>query len=303
MFSLISRASSCLLLWQLVLVHGFTAPKPSSQQQAIIGNLQRSRTGNSLTLLETKNSRRSYHILSVSSPSLPELSPFEDWCAREVEAWYQRAVSVKCPFFKRRFVDMLDGIDMVLRFLVIRHKSLDIFGPPPGHRSKFSCEEKTLGLTTSQLVEAIRRDWREETGKGYYITGNLNTTIFRDDCLFAGPDPDMPVQGLRKYLNAASQLFDRSKSCADLLSLDTSLDASGNTVVVARWRMNGVLRLPWKPTLPEWTGSTTYHFDNKGLIYLHEETWDMSVWQAFMKTFAPKISERIWPDPATPTCP
>ena len=78
---------------------------------------------------------------------------------------------------------------------------------------------------------------KEESGKGYYITGNLNATIFRDDCRFVGPDPDMPVQGLRKYLNAASQLFERSKSCAELLSLDVVSDDSSGDIVVVRWQM------------------------------------------------------------------
>jgi Uncharacterized conserved protein (DUF2358) len=227
---------------------------------------------------------------SSSSSSLLLLSPFEDWVAHEVEAWYQRAVLVKCPFFKRRFVDLLDGVDMILRFLVIRHKSLIVFGPPPGHRSKFATEDKASHLTLTERHQAISNDWKLETNKGYYITGQLNTTLFRDDCWFEGPDPDMPVRGLRKYVNAASQLFDRKKSQAVLLSLDIVNDQT----IVAQWRMNGVLRLPWKPNLPEWTGTTTYHLDEQGLIYRHEEDWDMSVWQAFMRTFAPEIAERLW---------
>ena len=175
---------------------------------------------------------------------------------------------------------------------------------------------KRKHLTLAELQEAIARDWKASSGhKGYYITGQLNTTIVRDDCLFDGPDPDMPVRGLRKYLGAASQLFDRKTSRAELLSLTTeyccdttvqqqqqqqnepSARCISNHVIVARWRMNGVLRLPWKPRLPEWTGTTTYHLDEDGLIYWHEEEWDMSVGQAFLKTFAPEVAERFWPTP------
>lgn len=291
------------LVWQLVLVRGLVAPG-TAERQGHFGSLQRDWNEDRVRMKLSRGSagmRQGQVVVKASSSSSvspdAQLSPLEDWCAREVEEWYQRAASVKCPFFKRRFVDLLDGIDMVLRFLVIRHKSLGIFGPPPGHRSKFLMEEKRMDLTVGQLSDAIRSDWKEKTGMGYYITGNLNTTIFRDDCLFAGPDPDMPVQGLRKYLNAASQLFDRSKSRAEMLSLEALSNDNGKDVVVVRWRMNGVLRLPWKPKLPEWTGSTTYHFDDNGLIFLHEENWDMSVWQAFMKTFAPEMAERIWPKP------
>ncbi|CAB9508488.1 Uncharacterized conserved protein (DUF2358) [Seminavis robusta] len=232
-------------------------------------------------------------LTSSSALQAASLSPLEDWCAHEVEAWYQKAVAVKCPFFKRRFVDLLDGVDMVLKFLVIRHKTL--FGPPPGHRSKFSSEDKMRHLTLEQRLAAIGADWKLDTHKGYYITGQLNTTLFRDDCWFDGPDPDMPVQGLRKYLNAASQLFDRRQSQAELLSLEIIDERT----ILAQWRMNGVLRLPWKPMLPEWTGSTTYHFDEEGLIYRHDEDWDMSVWQAFMKTFAPDMADKIWDEKET----
>jgi hypothetical protein len=42
--------------------------------------------------------------------------------------------------------------------------------------------------------------------------------------------------------------------------------------------------------------------DDDGLVYLHEETWDMSVWQAFMKTFAPELSEKIWATAAEEVC-
>jgi len=228
-----------------------------------------------------------------------------------VEAWYLKATSVKCPFFKRRFVDVLDAVDLVLSFVVVRHKSLPIFGPPPGHRSKLQgrgASTKAQYLSLQELEDAIRRDWKPATFKGYYITGQLNQTIFRDDCLFDGPDPDMPVRGLRKYVNAASQLFDRATSQAELLSLETRpldpdtirkspevLTLTQEHVIVARWKMQGVLRLPWKPTLPEWTGTTTYHLDDCGLVYWHEEEWDMSVAQAFLKTFVPKVAERLWP--------
>lgn len=97
--------------------------------------------------------------------------------------------------------------------------------------------------------------------------------------------------GLRKYLNAASQLFEQSKSRCELLSLNVEGD-----VIVATWRMNGVLRLPWKPKLPNWTGSTIYHLDVNGLVYKHEEEWDMSVFQAFMRTFWPDAAIKIFED-------
>lgn len=57
------------------------------------------------------------------------------------------------------------------------------------------------------------------------------------------PGPDMHVRGLRKYLNAASHLFNHAKSDAELLSLDVVSDSK----IVARRKLRGVLHLPWHP--------------------------------------------------------
>lgn len=150
-------------------------------------------------------------------------------------------------------------------------------------------------------MHIIRADWKpDHRHKGYYITGRLNTTIYRDDCWFDGPDPDMPVRGVRKYLNAASQLFDTSTSTAELLSLEIgepspqSRQPKSKSTIVARWKLKGVLHLPWHPSLPVWTGRTTYHLDDEHMIYRHEEEWDISVAQAFTQTLWPEVGNVLW---------
>jgi hypothetical protein len=186
----------------------------------------------------------------VSSISL-QLNPLEKWCITHmVDVWYSQSLSIKCRFFRRRMADLLNGVDMMMRFVVIRHKSLDLIGPPPGDVDPHKSMEDRL--------QTIRHDWRTDTDKGYYITGRLNTTMYRDDCLFDGPDPDVPPRGLRKYLNAASHLFDHASSSAELLSLEKKRiagngnddDDDGTILVVARWKLQGVLHLPWHPELP-----------------------------------------------------
>ena len=269
-----------------ILVHGFLEPPLRRHwNPSLAKNMERSISKDIGTA-----------DVATTAVSMGRLSPLEAWCVTHMDLWYSRSLSIKCPFLKRRTSDLLDGLDMMMRFLVIRHKSLDLIGPPPGCRS-IRLLPKLLGTTLEQRMEIVRHDWRPETNKGYYITGRLNTTIYRDDCLFDGPDPDMPVRGLRKYINAASHLFDHATSTAELLSLEPSLDSHGddsNPVIVARWRLQGVLHLPWHPKLPTWTGRTTYHFDDQGLIYQHAEEWDISVAQAFLETLWPDVASRIW---------
>jgi len=226
----------------------------------------------------------------------------------ELEAIYTQATSsIKCPFFRRRATDVIDNVAMIARFLVIRHKSL--FNGLPSELEIPGCKAigrhvltnpdgtvcKYKNLPSDQIYQVIKKDWSEENGKGYYITGRLNSTIYRDDCLFDGPDPDMPVRGLRKYLAAASQLFDANKSSAQLLEL--KFDEGGEYscgLIEARWRMEGILMLPWRPKVQPWTGWTKYHIDKDGMIALHEEGWDISVFEAFFSTIFPSVWERLW---------
>ena len=214
-------------------------------------------------------------------------SPFELWCVTRLEEWYRRSFKIKCPFFRRRAADALDAVDSVIQFVIIRHKSLD--WTPLGCRIR-TFRTKQVGLSPTQLQDVLLEDWKVDTRKGYYITGRLNTAVYRDDCVFNGPDLDMPVKGLAKYMNAASQLFDYGGSQAELLELRVVHDR----LLVAKWRLTGVLRLPWKPRLPDWTGTTLYHRDDDGLIYLHDETWDMSVVQAFLQTLLPSLANLLY---------
>lgn len=226
----------------------------------------------------------------------------------DLDSMYTQASStIKCPFFRRRAADTIDNLAMILRFLVVRHKTL--LGDIPLFELEVpGCKAvgrhvtvhsdgsviKHCHLSLDSLGQIIQEDWSTLNHKGYYITGRLNSTIYKDDCLFDGPDPDMPVRGLRKYLAAASHLFDASKSFAKLLDLEVMpLDLEkgkfGHGVIIAKWRIEGVLMLPWRPKVQPWTGYTKYHIDKDGLIALHEEKWDISVLEAFLGTAFPTL--------------
>ena len=125
----------------------------------------------------------------------------------ELELIYSKAnTDISCPFFRRRVSDVVDNVAMIARFLVIRHKSLfngmslelEIPGCKAIGRHVLTNHDGTVckykNLPSDQLCQIIKRDWSVENSKGYYITGRLNSTIYRDDCLFDGPDPDMPVR-------------------------------------------------------------------------------------------------------------
>lgn len=227
-----------------------------------------------------------------------------------LNALYDKTQStIKCPFIRRRVADALDATAMLLQFLVIRHKSLGLsdrfldtdegdalcFGAPgckpTGRHIKTTL--KTKHLPIASLADRIHNDWSgaSHPSKGYYITGKLDTTIYRDDCLFTGPDPDMPVRGLRKYLSASAQLFDTKSSLATLTDISYSPGGGEKNcgVVTVTWELGGIINLPWHPTVEAWTGWTSYHIDEEGLVYLHEEGWDVEVWRIFLSVVFPTV--------------
>lgn len=225
------------------------------------------------------------------------LSPLEALCLHKMDIWYRKSQSQKCPFLRRRAGDTLDNIEVLMKHLIIREQCWHLMGPPQAWRpcglNKKQALQKYNTVSPDLLHEIVMHDWKNETGKGYYITGKLTTACYRDDCVFLGPDPDMPVRGLRKYIGVAAHLFDSETSHARLVSLQFDED----DVLEASWVMTGILRLPWKPTLPKVTGKTRYLTDARGLVWCHEESWDVSVAYAFLATLFPKLVHRFWRAP------
>lgn len=252
--------------------------------------------------------RRLYPVEVADGPFSPIYSSLlttHENLDKYFEMNYKYLSKIKCPFFRRRAFDFIDNFVMVVEFLISRHKTLH-FLPAltvPGcasiksiPRSPFT-SSKSTGLPIDKIANIIEHDWLGNTGngKGYYITGCLSDYAYRDDCVFDGPDPDMPVRGLRKYISAAANLFDRKKSRADLKSL--TIDRERNKIYVT-WRLEGILNLPWHPTLKPFTGKTTYTLDAESLVAYHSEEWDISVVDAFMSVLIPSLPYGAPPAPA-----
>jgi hypothetical protein len=214
------------------------------------------------------------------------LLPIEAWCLSHLDIWYAKSQMTKCPFLRRRAGDFLDVVEAATKHTLIRRQCWPLMGMPQGCRpagyNKKLRQINFRGLSLGQMKKHISKDWKMDSGKGYYITGKLTTAIYRDDCVFDGDDPDLPIRGVRKYAGVAANLFDYEKSCCTLKSLDIVDD-----MMIAHWKLQATLRLPWKPQIPLTHGTTRYFFDEDGLIERHEESWDISTVEAFGRTFFP----------------
>lgn len=134
---------------------------------------------------------------------------------------------------------------------------------------------KTTHLDMHARVGIIRDDFVK---RQYYVTGRLTPSLYRDDCLFDSPDPDGHVRGLAKFCNAAAGLFDTRLSRVDLIDIY----AVDQRTVIAEWRLQGALMLPWRPYIKPYVGETTYTFNGDGLVCSHVDKWQISVFDAFL---------------------
>jgi hypothetical protein len=298
------RPRTLLLISSMALLHPCSSFSPSSHpnrrhHHCHPNNISPITTASasSSSSSDTAGTHAHAHASTANSHSNSLLHSFY----RSLNTLYDNTqLRIKCPFLRRRVADCLDNTAMLLQFLLIRHKSLGLTDPdhqlmtafgmpgckPTGRHIKTTAKDRHLSLM--EVQSRIFHDWNDDNhkGKGYYITGKLDTTVYRDDCLFTGPDPDMPVRGLRKYLSAAAQLFDSKSSMAHLHSIASNEEENSITV---HWSLGGVINLPWHPAVEPWTGWTTYHVDEEGLIYWHEEGWDVEVWRIFMGVVFPTV--------------
>lgn len=144
------------------------------------------------------------------------------------------------------------------------------------HYANAFTEGKQTNLSVEQVKEIIENDIRKGQ---YYVTGNLTPSIYRDNCKFT--DPTTVVTGVNKYVAAVRLLFDPDLSQQELLSIDVT----GPRTIEVNWRLGGYLKLPWKPHITPYEGSTRYTLGDDGLIESHDETWNISLLTALLELF------------------
>lgn len=145
-----------------------------------------------------------------------------------------------------------------------------------------STGEKMTGLGIEQICGILEKDLGE---RKYFITGNLTTGIFDDECRFRDPTND--IVGLSRYKKALDILFDPRNSTLDLISIGVVREEGKDPYIKASWTLGGYLKLPWNPYIRPFKGTSTYTLNEKGLISLQSQEWDISALDALIQTFTP----------------
>jgi hypothetical protein len=146
---------------------------------------------------------------------------------------------------------------------------------------------KTTGLSLQDIADRLSRDLTVgASGQGgYFLSGDLSTDIFRDDCIFQ--DPTNEVRSLSQYQTALKILFDPNQSIVQLLS--PLVVHEDKRTVSANIRSRGFLQLPWKPYVTAYETNITYAVDDDGLISRQSQTWSKSASQALKESFTPTV--------------
>lgn len=144
---------------------------------------------------------------------------------------------------------------------------------------------KTPGLSLADLASRLSHDLVDgSSGKGgYFISGDISTDIFRDDCTFT--DPTNSVSSLSRYQNALNVLFDPSQSYVQLIEPLEVNEATRE--ITARIRSGGVLKLPWEPRISTFESIIKYKVDEDGLIMNQLQDWNKPASKALQETFTP----------------
>jgi hypothetical protein len=172
--------------------------------------------------------------------------------------------------------------------------------------SEVSSAHKQRGLSLASLATLLSDDF---SSRQCQVTGRLSRALFDEGCVFDGPDPDMPVKGLNKYLSASCNLFQHAESCCDLLGVGVvdnygEHDTEG---IIVLWRIEGVISLPWHPVIKPYFGATyfqrcanTNNHDDHSLITKATEWWSISAADAFLSTVPAWANSKFASAPALP---
>lgn len=109
------------------------------------------------------------------------------------------------------------------------------------------------------LLQSIASDFN----RGYLFTGDINFSIYDEDCKFT--DPTISFRGLstfKRNINAIRPLLDNFLLDRQVILYSCKISDDYNDKIVATWKMSGGVKLFWNPRI-DLTGETTFSFDRK----------------------------------------
>jgi len=145
-------------------------------------------------------------------------------------------------------------------------------------------EGKSEKLSWAGTVEKLRADY----DRCYFVTGQLDPSLYLEDCEFA--DPFVSFKGLQRF----KKNLDNLGPFMENVNLKiTDWDDSEPGVVRTKWRFSCVLGLPWRPSLAAAGGTDHFFEEQSGKMIKHVEKWEIEPLDALKQIIRPGREKKL----------
>lgn len=157
----------------------------------------------------------------------------------------------------------------------------------------------TINLMNSNIkqqkmsLEEIGQRIKTEYENLFWVTGNMDLSLWEDNCTFA--DPFSSFGGDGSLLRFKSNADNLSKLVENPVSKVTSyevikeqiLSSTPVDVIKVGWSFSSVLKLPWRPVLAAAGVTSHYVSVSSGKIIKYEEAWKSKPLDVVLRLFVP----------------
>eukprot|EP01041_Mallomonas_annulata_P007767 gene7767-15895_t len=161
----------------------------------------------------------------------------------------------------------------------------EVFGKISNGLSKVNGTSSNASQSTKKLsVAAMAELIRSEYEKIFWATGNMDISLWQENCTFA--DPFSSFSGPGSVIRFRDNANNLGKLVIDPKIRITSASTTDSVVSIG-WTFSSKLKLPWKPVLA--ASGVTKHFLNKetNLIERYEESWKSKPLDVVLRLLVP----------------
>ena len=181
------------------------------------------------------------------------------------------------------------GGDVITQALFTLTETFSKFLPSDTRSSSSSGSDRSsVARSAAEMEKILVREYE----KLFWVTGDMDLSLWEEDCQFADPFSSFGGKGSSKRFqrNAAALGSLVTNPRITLTSVETLLDAD-EAVVKIGWAFQSKLKLPWRPVLA--AAGTTAHVlsAGSGRIRRYEETWKSKPWDVVRRLLVPTPRE------------
>jgi hypothetical protein len=147
--------------------------------------------------------------------------------------------------------------------------------------------KKKTRLSKIQMIKILKQ---QLPVKEWFVTGNVDPSIFDDSFRFQ--DPDVKVAGIESYARGVNKLFRQKDSRAQIISIESSDLYSVNVT----WRLSGSVNIGPGIHLKPFIVYTEYQLGRgNGLIIFQEDKFSIPGWDILLSAVFPFLRPLLSP--------